>query len=213
MRSIVTTALFLLIGSGAVAQSAQPALPEIGFVELQPSPMQPMAAARSTMYSESADAGGAADLLPSAPMPAMAAAVTSSVVVTPRPSTGFKKFSTNKVNRGLLVTEFWARGLDAYSTRKDLSNPCGCFHETSRFMGMNMAPVFKTGPGAYSYSLGIGAAYSLLSAKLWDESRVHPHHARLLRTMSRALLVGDSSMEINADAHNFSLAKPVTVAN
>ena len=65
--------------------------------------------------------------------------------------------------------------------------------------------MFKSDVGAYSYSLGVAAAYSIIAAKLWNASKDHPRHARLLQRLSRSLLIGDSSMEVAADIHNLSL--------
>jgi hypothetical protein len=205
MKSIVT-ALFLLISSGAVAQTAKPALPEITVAEPQPTQVKPMTTSGSNDYSSSTMTVVAANLIPSAPLPAISVALVRPVAaVSQRPSTEFKPFSSNKVNRTLVATEFWTRGLDAFSTHEDLNNLCNCYHESSRFLGLNMTPMVKTTLGAYSYSLGVAATYSIVSAKLWNASKNHPNHARLLRILSRALLVGDSSMEINADVRNFTI--------
>jgi len=137
------------------------------------------------------------------------AAIQASSISNPR-SLEFRKFRSDNFNRMLLATEFWARGLDAVSTRNKLTNRCMCYREGSRFFGLDMTPVFKSDAGALSYSLGVAAAYSILSAKLWNASKNHPRHAKLLQRLSRSLLISDSSIEITTDVHNFDL-KPVQV--
>jgi hypothetical protein len=206
VKSIVT-AIFILIGCSAAAQTVKPALPDFVFIEPQPIQMEPMAVLDLNVYSESTPTIVAANALPYAP--AAASAVLAESIESPSPrAMEFKSFSTNKFNRMLVMTEFWGRGLDALSTHQNLTNGCACYREASRFFGLDMAPVFKSSIGAYSYSFGIAATYSLVSAKLWNASKNHPHHARLLRSLSRALLIGDSSMEVTADMHNLSIMDP-----
>jgi hypothetical protein len=203
---LIVTALFLLISSCAVAQTAKSAPSEITAAEQQPAQVKSMTASGSNDYSSSTMTVEAANLIPSAPLPAIPLALVRPVAaVSQSPSTEFKPFSANNVNRTLVATEFWTRGLDAFTTHEDLNNRCGCYHEASRFLGLNMTPMVKTTAGAYSYSLGVAATYSIISAKLWNVSKNHPRHARLLRVLSRALLVGDSSMEVNADVRNFTI--------
>ena len=100
-----------------------------------------------------------------------------------------------------------ARGLDAMSTYQKLNDPCGCYREASRLFGLNMTPVFKSQGGAYAYSFGLAAAYSFISYELWNAGEHHPRRARLLRGLSRGLLIGDSSMELGTAVHNFSLTR------
>ncbi|MGH9607956.1 MAG: hypothetical protein ACRD3N_19890 [Terracidiphilus sp.] len=205
MKSIVT-ALFLLIGPAVVAQSVKPALPDIGLIQARAAQIEQMPAARTDTYSDSDATDVAVNSAFSSSSPAIGAALARSMTfVKPPSSLKFKTFSTSRLNRTLAATEFWTRGLDAFSTHRDLNNPCNCYHEGSRFLGMNMTPMLKTTAGAYSYSLGIAATYTFISSKLWNASRNHPRHARLLRTLSRTLLIGDSSMETAADIHNFSI--------
>ena len=120
----------------------------------------------------------------------------------------FKIFQSDHFNRILVVNEFWTRSLDAFSTRRRLINPCGCYREASRFFGLNMTPVFETDAGPYSYSLGVTTAYSLLSARLWNSTKDHPRHARILRWLSRSLLIGDSFIEAGMAIHNLRLDLP-----
>lgn len=207
MKSIIA-AIYLLIGSSAIAQTVGPALPDIAFVEPQPIQMLQMAVPGTDIYADSSSTEVAASSIPFAPDPAIIAASAPLVAPGNPRSAEFKRFSANKVNRTLVATEFWARGLDAFSTHQKLTNSCMCYHEASRFFGLDMTPMLKTTVGAYSYSLGIATTYSFISAKLWDASKDHPRHARLLRTLSRALLIGDSSMEITADVHNLSIVDP-----
>jgi hypothetical protein len=149
----------------------------------------------------------ARNALPEAPSPA-APMVSSANAFVQAPENEFKRFSANNTNRMLVATEFWARGLDALSTHQNLTNPCNCYHEASRFFGLDMAPVFKSSVGAYSYSLGIAATYSIVSARLWNASKNHPHQEKLLKRLSRGLLMADSAMEIAADIHNLSIMDP-----
>lgn len=205
MKSIVAV-LFLLIGSGAVAQTVSPALPDTDFIESQPIRMEQMAVFGSDTNPEPPASVVAANSLVAAPSPVLTAAMTRPVaIVRSHPSSEFKTFSESKLNRTLVVTEFWSRGLDALSTHQELNSACKCYHETSHFLGLDMTPMLKNTVGAYSYSLGIAATYSFLSARLWNASKDHPRHARVLRTISRVLLMGDSSMETAADVRNFSI--------
>lgn len=208
MKSIVA-ALFLLIGSGVSAQTVPSTLPDIGSIGRQPTQVEQMSVARIDMYSDSRTTDETTNSISSSPSPAISAALARPMIAaTPPSSPKFKTFSTSLLNRTLVATEFWTRGLDAFSTHRDLNDPCNCYHEASRFLGMNMTPVFKNTAGAYSYSLGVAATYSFVSAKLWNASQNHPRHARLLRTLSRALLIGDSSMETTADVNNFTITDP-----
>lgn len=205
MKSMVAT-LFLLISAGVLAQNARPTSPTIDFAEAQRIPMEQLVGGGLDIDSDSNTLIVANNSPGVAPSPAMALVVANpNIPVTSRPSPDFHPFFSQRLNRMLVATEFWARGLDAYSTHRDLNDPCKCFHEGSRFLGLNMTPMFKTTAGAYSYSLGLATAYSFLSARLWNASKDHPRHARLLRTLSRVLPIGDSSMEVNADVHNLDL--------
>jgi hypothetical protein len=118
-----------------------------------------------------------------------------------------KSFRSDRLNRVLVANEFWTRSLDAFSTVRKLNDPCRCFREASRFFGMDMTPVFKTQVSCYSYFLGIAAAYSFVSSKLWNAGKNHPRHARLLRRLSRSLLIGDSAMEAAVGIHHLSLGR------
>ena len=91
------------------------------------------------------------------------------------------------------------------TTRNKLNNPCGCYREASRLFGLDMTAVFKSDAGAYTYSFGVAAAYSILSAELWNAGKNHPRHGKVLQRLSRSLLIGDSSMEVATDVHNFRL--------
>ena len=208
MKSTIVV-LFLLISSVAVAQTAGGA--PLGGTVAETQTMQTApAVAGSDDYSSSTAMAVAANTFPSAPMPPMSLAFVRPVAAPSQPGNrDFKPFSASKVNHLLVATEFWTRGLDAFSTHRDLNDPCGCYHEGSHFLGLNLTPMMKTTVGAYSYSLGIAAMYSMLSAKLWDAGKDHPRHARLLRAISRTLLVGDSSMEMTVDVRNFTIPKPL----
>jgi hypothetical protein len=200
-------ALLVLIGMSAGAQTVKPALPQVTYIEPQPIQAEPMLVLEFENYARSTPTEVAANALPEAPSPAASMVSSSNAPVQPS-EREFKRFSASNTNRMLVATEFWARGLDALSTHQNLTNPCNCYHEASRFFGLDMTPVFKSSVGAYSYSLGIAATYSIVSATLWNASKNHPHHERLLRRLSRALLMGDSAMEIAADIHNLSIMDP-----
>ena len=210
MKAIVTS-LLLLISSGAVAQTAKPALPQTALGESQSAQVNSTVAVSSSQdYSSSRAAIVATNIIPSAPMPAIASSMVRPIpTLNQKPSPDFKPFSSSKVNRALIATEFWTRGLDAYTTHRDLNDPCGCYHESSHFMGMNMTPMLKSGVGAYSYSLGVAAAYWYVSNKVWNATKNHPRHARLLHFLSRGLLVGDSAMEMTADVGNLTITPAV----
>lgn len=65
--------------------------------------------------------------------------------------------------------------------------------------------------GAYTYSFGVATAYTFISARLWNESKGHPRHTRLLQRLSRGMLISDSSMEITADVHNLNTAQSINL--
>ena len=202
-------ALLVLIGMSAAAQTVKPALPQVTYIEPQPIQAEPMQVLDFLHYAGSTPTEVAANALPEAPSPAASLVSSSSIApVQPAPEKEFKRFSASNTNRMLVATEFWARGLDALSTHQNLTNPCNCYHEASRFFGLDMTPVFKSTVGAYSYSLGIAATYSIVSATLWNASKNHPHHEKLLRRLSRGLLMADSAMEIGADIHNLGIMDP-----
>ena len=202
MKSIVAL-LSVLIGCSAAAQSVKPATPDAPVIEPQLIEMEQTSASGFENYSTSTAV--ATNSIPDAPnsMP-LSASIRAASIMNSRPA-DFKTFRSDHFNRLLVATEFWARGLDALSTHKKLNDPCNCYHEASRFFGLDMTPVFKTEVGAYSYSFGVATAYSLISAKLWNSGKEHTRHTRLLRRLSRSLLIGDSSMEITTDTHNLSL--------
>lgn len=205
MKSIVAASL-LLISSGGSAQTIHSTLPDFGSIERQPAQVEQMAVAHAEMISDSRPTGETVNSIFSSSSPVISAAVARPMTsVKPPSSPKFKTFSTSPLNRTLVATEFWTRGLDAFSTHRDLSNSCNCYHEATRVFGLSMTPMFKTTIGVYSYSLGIAATYSFLSLKLWNASQNHPRHARLLRTLSRALLIGDSLTETAADVRNFTI--------
>jgi len=208
MRSIVA-ALSVLIVCSATAQSVKPAVPEIRVNEPEQIQLEQMAVPEIDIRSDSTIATVATNTIPDAPRPMpMAAAFIRATSTSSSRSAEFRKFQSDNFNRILVAAEFGARGIDALSTRNKLNNPCRCYREASRFFGLDMTPVFKSDMGAYSYSFGVATVYSIISAKLWNASKNHPRHAPLLRRLSRSLLIGDSSMEIVTDVHNFSLRHP-----
>lgn len=204
MRSMVA-ALSVLFSCSAAAQSVKPAVPAIPPVEPNQIQIEPMTISQVEPYSDSTTATIATNLTPDAPKTRPTVASTRLANLPNTPSPNFKPFQSINFNRGLVAAEFWARGLDAVSTRNKLKNPCNCYREASRFFGLDMTMMFKSDVRAYSYSLGVAATYSILSAKLWNASKDRPRHARLLQRLSRSLLIGDTSMEITADIHNLSL--------
>lgn len=202
----IATALLLFMGSGAAAQNGKPTQPAIALIAPRAIRMEQRTVLASDIHADSAMTVVADISIPSAPSPAIAAAVARPIALeSKRSSAEFKTFSANKENRALVAIEFLARGLDAMSTHHDLADSCKCYHEGSRFFGLDMTPVLKTTVGAYSYSFGIATAYSLIAKKSWNASKDHPRHGRLLRMLPRALLIGDSSMEIVADVRNFKI--------
>jgi hypothetical protein len=202
---LIIAALSVLICCRAAAQSLAPGVPDAPAIELQHIETEQIEVTETGAVVDltSTQVGGYSVVV--APPP-VRFAFTSATARAPKPRPReFRKFRSDSFNRVLVATEFWARGLDALSTYDKLDNPCICYREASRFFGLDMTPVFKSRAGAYSYSFGIAAAYSLLAAHLWNAGRDHPHHARLLQRMSRLLLIGDSSMEIAAGMHNILL--------
>lgn len=204
MKPIIVV-LSVLIGCSAAAQSVKPAMPDTPVIEPQLIPMEQIAVFGFEPYSSSTTTAVATNSIPDAPIPMpLPASIRAASILNSR-SSDFKTFRSDHFNRLLVANEFWARGLDALSTHRKLNDPCGCYREASQFFGLDMTPVFKTEVGAYSYSLGVATAYSFIAAKLWNAGKEHPRHARLLQRLSRSLLIGDSSMEITADIHNFGL--------
>lgn len=206
VKSIVAV-LSLLVGCSAAAQSVKPAMPDAAVIEPELIPMEKINVSGFETYTASRTTAVAASLIPDSPHPMPVPASIQAARIPNSRSAEFKTFRSSKFNRSMVVTEFWARGLDAASTYNKLNDPCGCYHEASRFFGLDMAPVFKSEAGAYAYSLGVAAAYSFASAKLWNAGKQHPRHARLLQRLSRSLLIVDSSMEIAVDIHNLNLMK------
>ena len=209
MKSIVAV-LTVLIGCSAAAQSVKPPTPptpDTHVIEPQLIEMEQITASGFEPYPNSPTTAVATNSIPDAPSPMPLAFSIRAASIPNSRSADFKPFRSDKFNRSLVATEFWSRGLDAASTHRKLNDPCGCYREASRFFGLDMTPVFKSEVGAYSYSLGVATAYSFISTKLWNESKRHPRHARLLQRLSRSLLIFDSSMEITADIHNLRLVK------
>jgi hypothetical protein len=204
MKSIVAV-LSVLIGCSAAAQTVKPATQDTPISQPELIQIEQITASGFDTYSSSTTTAVAANSIPDAPNPMPLSASIRAVSVLKSRSADFKTFRSDNYNRLLVATEFWTRGLDALSTHQKLNDPCRCYREASRLFGLDMTPVLKSEVGAYSYSLGIATAYSFISAKLWNAGKEHPRHARLLQRLSRALLIGDSSMEITADIHNFSL--------
>lgn len=208
MKSFLAAIVFVGIGSG-VAQEVKPAAPNVAFLE-----PQMIQAKEVQAYGFESDPGPITSTVMSSSIPDVpktmataAALIRASGGSTTRPA-DFKRFRSDNFNRVLVANEFWARGLDAFSTVAKLNNPCRCYNEASRFFGVDMTPVFKSEAGAYSYSFGVATAYSFLSTKLWNASKNHSGHARFLRGLSRSLLIGDSSMEMAIGFHNLSLGQP-----
>ncbi len=197
-------ALSVLMGCSAGAQGTTGRSAYAPMVELQAIQVEQIRVFGTWPYFDADPAAGAlSDPVAAKTMPSGASGITASSLGL-RP-VEFKKFQKDNVNRALVATEFWARGLDALSTYNKLKSPCRCYREASSFLGFDMAPVFKNQAGAYAYSFGVAAAYSVLSAQLWNASKNHPRHARFLQRLSRFLLVADSSLEIATDIHNLHL--------
>ncbi len=115
------------------------------------------------------------------------------------------RFTTSKLNRGLIATEFSARFMDGLTTRIDLTDPCRCHKESSEFFGLPLQPVMSTTPGAMAYSLGVAAAYTFAANWAWRQGYKHPRHLRIWHAASRLMLVGDSTMELYAVGNNLYL--------
>lgn len=194
-----------------MAQTVTPASSKIDFIGPQPAQTEQTTVARTDTDSDSTTADVTASPVFSSSTAAVSAPLIRSISSVKPPSYAKSRpFLTSRLNRTLIATEFSTRGLDAYSTHRGLNNPCNCYHEESHIFGLNLGPMLKTNAGAYSYSLGVATIYSFVSAKLWNASQNHPRHARLLRALSRDLLIGDSSMEGAVDVSNFSAMAPVT---
>jgi len=204
MKSIVVV-LCVLIGCNAAAQSAMPTARETPNIKPQMIQIEQVTVSGFDTDSDFTTTAVATTSIADAPNPVPLPASVRAASIQNSRSSDFKSFRSSKFNRSLVATEYWVRGLDALSTYNKLNDPCRCYHEASRFFGLDMTPVFKSEIGAFSYSLGVATAYSLISAKLWNAGKRHPRHARLLQRFSRSLLIGDSSIEITADIHNLGL--------
>ena len=205
---LITASVLFLVGCPGFAQSSQASFWETALIDQEPIQMEQVSVPAFDVPQDSETSAVAVNTIPEAPRPSpITASILASAVSMPR-TKKFQTFRSDRFNRTLLVNEFLARGLDAWSTYRKLNNLCGCYREGSHFFNMSMTPVFETGVGAYSYSLGIATAYSLISARLWNASKDHPRHARVLQRMSRALLITDSSMEYTAVIRNLTIAKP-----
>jgi hypothetical protein len=118
-------------------------------------------------------------------------------------------FTSSKVNRGLIATEFSARFLDGLTTRIDLTDSCQCHSESSELFGASLQPVYSTTAGAMAYSLGVAAAYTFAADWAWREGNKHPRHLRLWHAASRLMLMGDSAMEFYLVRNNLTLGRTV----
>lgn len=116
---------------------------------------------------------------------------------TPAPTS----FLASKVNRALVITEFSVRLTDAYTSHRNLNDPCHCFTETSSLFGENLTPVFKSSVGAYSFSVGVATGVTLISWWLWKRHR----HPKVFHGIARLGLMEDSAFDADADVNNIHL--------
>ena len=203
---VIVALLLVLIGCSAAAQTAKPAVMDTAFVDPAPIQIEPVAVPAFDFTPNSETGVVAVNSIPGAPSP-MPITASIRAITSPR-SKDFESFRLDRFNRMLVANEFLLRGFDALSTYNRLNDPCGCYREATHWFGLDMTPMLKHAAGAYSYSFGVATAYSFISAKLWDAGKDHPRRARLFQRLSRALLIGDSSMEFIANVHNLSMHAP-----
>lgn len=205
--NLIVAALPFFIGCSALAQDLDATLQVKAGIEAERIQLEQVIVPALTMGSHSISGARAAISIPEGPTPIPMAATLGAVAAPNSRKSEFRGLVSDRINRVLIATEFGARGLDAFSTHSMLNNPCRCYRESSHFFGLNIGPVFESATGAFSYSFAVATACSLISAKLWNRSKEHPRHARLLRRLSRALLIGDSTMEITADFRNLDISR------
>ena len=106
-----------------------------------------------------------------------------------QPAPSIRSYLANHENQAFIAADFTARIMDAYSTRKNLTNPCHCFYETQ------IGPIADTTTGMYAYSLGIATGVEIGAYELWKHG-----HPRIARAVQGIEIVGTSSAVI----HNLS---------
>lgn len=103
-------------------------------------------------------------------------------------------FFANHINTGLSIGEGITRLLDAISSREAVT--CHCedgknLLEGGHLFGASLAPITAHNWSIYSYSIGFATANILVSRELWNVSERHRHHGKVLRFVSRGMLITD----------------------
>lgn len=133
----------------------------------------------------------------------------SSLPTAPKASVhraGEEGFWSDKVNRTLVVADFSARTLDAYTSYSNATSSCHCTEEIGTIFGLwSMRPIVKNEVADYSFFVGVAAGTSEVSALIWKVG-VHRHN-RLLHIASRLLLGLDAGIEGAVAAHNCNLMR------
>jgi hypothetical protein len=123
--------------------------------------------------------------VPDAPTP------STTVVSTTTSSAVHQRRFFDKTNIVLFSTEFLVRGLDAQSTRMNLTNPCRCYKED------NTVWFSATTPRQYAYSFGVAAGVTGLSYLFYRTG-----HHRLEKLAPLVDILFDGS----AVVHNYAIS-------
>lgn len=113
------------------------------------------------------------------------------------------QFMSSGLNRALVLNEFAARGLDAMTTRINLSNSCHCYSE--QYPGMHA--IAGNGPALYAFSFGVAFGLTATSEWLWNTSH-RKSHPKLRRALARSLLLLDGTQETIMYVHNSMIMSP-----
>jgi hypothetical protein len=98
------------------------------------------------------------------------------------------------VDHELAVTDVVSRAVDAYSTHRFLTDPCGCYHE--------MDPIAPKG-ASYGPIIAFQAGFAVAFITINHFAQKSHHH--WVRVGGRLLIAGDIVDEVHSDASNLSI--------